>query len=116
MKAVRYDGAYTFKYSPREQTRAWEMGDTVPEEVKTARVGEVVAVQREISYEINQKFVGTAEQVLVEGPSKKSAKEYAGRTDANRTVVFPHAEEHPGDYITVNIRRANAATLFGIRA
>jgi len=116
LKAVEYDGAYTFKYSPRERTRAWEMGDTVSEEVKTARVGEIIALQRELSHGINQRFVGTVEQILVEGPSKKSAQEYTGRTGTNRTVVFPHAQEQPGEYITVNITRANSATLFGSRA
>ena len=42
MSEVRYDGAYTFKYSPRERTKAWEMGDAVPEEVKSRRVTEIV--------------------------------------------------------------------------
>ncbi len=116
MKAVRYDGAYTFKYSPREHTRAWEMGDTVTEELKTARVGEIIALQREVSREINQQCVGRSELILVEGPSKKSALEFTGRTGTNRTVVFPHVQEQPGEYITVNIGRANSATLFGIRA
>jgi tRNA-2-methylthio-N6-dimethylallyladenosine synthase len=116
MKAVEYDGAYTFKYSPRERTRAWEMGDIVADELKTARVGEILALQRDLSREINQRFVGRSEQILVEGPSKKSAQEYTGRTDTNRTVVFPHVQEQPGEYITVKIARANSATLFGIRA
>ena len=116
MKAVKYDGAYTFKYSPRERTRAWEMGDIVADELKTARVGEILALQRDLSREINQRFVGRSEQILVEGPSKKSAQEYTGRTDTNRTVVFPHVQEQPGEYITVKIARANSATLFGIRA
>jgi tRNA-2-methylthio-N6-dimethylallyladenosine synthase len=113
---VAYDGAYTFKYSPRERTRAWEMGDTVAEEIKTARVGELVALQQQISRQINQRFVGSTERILVEGPSKKSMQEYTGRTDTNRTVVFPHAQECPGEYIAVQIARANSATLFGTRA
>jgi tRNA-2-methylthio-N6-dimethylallyladenosine synthase len=116
MKAVEYDGAYTFKYSPRERTRAWEMGDTVSEELKTVRVGEIIAVQREVSQAINQRYVGVVEEILVEGPSKKSAQEYTGRTDTNRTVVFPHLQEQAGEYITVKIARANSATLFGTRA
>jgi tRNA-2-methylthio-N6-dimethylallyladenosine synthase len=116
LQEVRYDGAYTFKYSPRERTRAWEMGDTVAEDVKTERIGEIIALQRTISREINQLSVGSTERILVEGPSRKSAREYTGRTDANRTVVFPYAQEQPGEYITVTITRANSATLFGTRA
>ncbi len=115
LQAVRYDGAYTFKYSPRERTRAWEMGDTVAEDVKTSRIGEIIARQRKITREINQLSVGNTERILVEGPSRKSAREYTGRTDTNRTVVFPHAQEQPGEYITVTITRANSATLFGAR-
>ena len=115
MAAVKYDGAFTFKYSPRERTRAWEMGDTVSDEVKSARVTEIIGLQREISRGINQRFVGTIEQILVEGPSKKSAQEFTGRTDTNRTVVFPRAQEQPGEYISVRIVRANSATLFGTR-
>jgi tRNA-2-methylthio-N6-dimethylallyladenosine synthase len=92
------------------------MGDTVTDELKTTRVGEIIALQREVSREINQRFVGRSERILVEGPSKKSALEFTGRTGTNRTVVFPHGQEQPGEYITVNIRRANSATLFGIRA
>ncbi len=115
IEAVRYDGAFTFTYSPRERTRAWEMGDTVSGEVKSARVTEIIGLQQEISRGINQRFVGTIEQILVEGPSKKSAQEFTGRTGTNRTVVFPRAQEQPGEYIPVRIVRANSATLFGAR-
>ena len=115
MQAVEYDGAYTFKYSPRERTRAWEMGDTVSDERKTERVGEIVAVQREISRKKNQRFIGSVERILVEGPSRKSDLEYCGRTDTNRTVVFRSSGERPGEYIVLRITRANSATLFGTR-
>ena len=53
-------------------------------------------------------------KVLVEGESKKSASEWQGRTDGNKTVIFPKGEASPGHYVTVSIRRANAATLFGV--
>jgi len=115
MKSVKFDGAYTFKYSPREGTRAWEMGDTVADNAKTDRVGEIVTLQQEISRTLNQRFVGCSERILVEGPSRKSTLEYTGRTDTNRTVVFPHKGECPGEYIMVHIRRANSATLVGTR-
>jgi tRNA-2-methylthio-N6-dimethylallyladenosine synthase len=115
MSSVKFDGAYTFKYSPREGTRAWDMGDTVADEMKTERVGEIVALQQEMSRALNQRLVGCTERVLVEGPSKKSSLEFTGRTDTNRTVVFPHQGEQPGEYVMIQIRRANSATLFGAR-
>ncbi len=114
MKAVGYDGAFTFKYSPRENTKAWDMSDTVPEETKVQRLNEIIDLQREISYRRNQEAVGTTVEVLVEGESKKSASEFCGRTDTNKMVVFPRNGFRPGDYIRVRVERANSATLFGV--
>jgi len=113
MHRMHYDGAYTFKYSARERTKAWEMVDNVSEEEKGKRVNEIVQMQQEISSGLNQKLVGTVERVLVEGPSKKSPAHYTGRTDTNKTVVFPHRDQRGGEYIDILIERANSATLFG---
>jgi len=116
IREVRFDGAFTFKYSPREQTRAWEMEDTVPEEEKGRRVWEITELQHAISLEQNRALIGTTVRVLVEGPSRKSPHEYTGRSDTNRSVVFPHTGELPGEYADIRIDRANSATLFGVRA
>ncbi len=114
MQTVGYDGAYMFKYSPREGTKAYNMKDDVPDEVKTKRLNEIIDLQHKISYEINQKMIGTEEIILVEGPSKKSDAFLAGRTDTNKVTIFPKAENiHPGDYVKVKINRATSATLFG---
>jgi tRNA-2-methylthio-N6-dimethylallyladenosine synthase len=115
LRTVGYDGAYTFKYSARENTRAWEMEDDVPEEEKGRRVNEIAELQHRISLDQNRALVGRVERVLVEGESKKSDAWYTGRTDTNRTVVFPWSGEKRGDYVTVRIDRVNSATLFGIR-
>jgi tRNA-2-methylthio-N6-dimethylallyladenosine synthase len=115
MQRVGYDGAYTFAYSPRENTKAWYMRDTVPAVEKGRRVNEIVQAQHEISLALNRRKVGAIETVLVEGPSKKSAHEFMGRTDTNKTVVFPRTSEEVGEYIEVQIGRANSATLFGRR-
>jgi tRNA-2-methylthio-N6-dimethylallyladenosine synthase len=113
MREVRYDGAYTFMYSARERTKAWEMGDSVSEEEKSARVTEIVELQRVISTELNRRLIGTVETVLVEGPSRKSDAELMGRTDTNKTVIFPKRDLCEGDLVDIKIERANAATLFG---
>jgi tRNA-2-methylthio-N6-dimethylallyladenosine synthase len=115
MREVRYDGAYTFKYSAREKTKAWEMGDSISEEVKSRRVTEIVVMQQQMSDELNQPLVGTCQRVLVEGPSKKSDAEFSGRTDTNKTVVFPVNDGQVGEYVDLRIERANSATLFGRR-
>jgi len=113
LRAVEYDGAYTFKYSPRENTKAWSMGDDVPEEVKNRRLSEVIDIQRNISLHRNRTMVGQTVEVLVEGPSKKSAADFCGRTDTNKMVVFPKNGNTVSDYIGIRIERANSATLFG---
>jgi tRNA-2-methylthio-N6-dimethylallyladenosine synthase len=113
MRAVRFDGAFTFKYSPRENTKAWFMNDDVTEEEKGRRAYEMTELQHRISLEINQRLAGAAETILVEGPSKKSSDFWMGRTDSNKTVIFPYNGEQPGEYIMVKIDRVNSATLFG---
>ncbi|HEX9007098.1 MAG TPA: tRNA (N6-isopentenyl adenosine(37)-C2)-methylthiotransferase MiaB [Bacteroidota bacterium] len=115
VKEIRYDGAYTFKYSARERTKAFEMPETVSEEEKGRRVQELTLLQHEISLALNIGILGTTERILVEGPSRKSPGEYTGRTDTNKTVVFPHGGEKAGEYVEVQIERANSATLFGRR-
>jgi len=114
VREIRFDGAYTFKYSARENTRAWGMPDDISEEEKGKRVNEITHLQHEISQSLNDCLIGTRQHILVEGPSKKSPEELTGRTDTNKTVVFPKREEKAGDCIEVVIRRANSATLFGV--
>lgn len=113
LKEVGYDGAFTFKYSPRENTKAWHMADDVPEETKIERLNEIIGVQREISFQKNQALIGNTVEVLVEGESRKSDAEFCGRTDTNKMVVFPKNGYRAGEYIHVRVERANAATLFG---
>jgi len=114
MEKVRYDGAYMFKYSPREGTKAYRIIDDVPEDIKSKRLSEIIDLQQNISYEINQGIIGTTEKVLVEGFSKKSNDYLAGRTDTNKVVIFPAVENvSAGDYVNIKINRATSATLFG---
>jgi tRNA-2-methylthio-N6-dimethylallyladenosine synthase len=115
MKNVRCDGAFMFKYSPREHTPAWKMGDSVPDGVKTRRLQEIIELQNEISKNINTQHIGETVEVLIEGESKKSKDELMGRTDTNKVVVFPRSADSlkPGMYVSVRIVDANSATLFG---
>jgi tRNA-2-methylthio-N6-dimethylallyladenosine synthase len=122
MRRVRYDGAFMFKYSPRERTKAWKMEDDVPDEVKTRRLNEIIEQQYRIAHEINQTLIGTVQEVLVEGHSRRSAADWQGRTGTNKRVVFPHLTDkiaNPvagyvvGDMVRVRIERASSNTLFG---
>ncbi len=115
MNKVRYDGAYMFKYSPREGTKAFKMDDDVPEHVKARRLQEIVDLQQAISLERNREAIGKVFEVLVEGNSKKSDEFFCGRTDSNKMVVFPKIDGVVvGDYIKVRIDRATSGTLFGL--
>lgn len=114
MKQVRYDGAYMFKYSPREGTKAFRMEDDVPENVKSKRLQEIIDLQQTISFEKNQAMIGKEEIILVEGFSKKSNEFIAGRTDTNKVVIVPITSAiKTGDYIKVKINKATSGTLFG---
>jgi len=114
MQNVRYDGAYMFKYSPREGTKAYRMEDDVTEEMKTKRLQEIIEAQQSISFEKNQELIDKEEVVLVEGYSRKSDDFYAGRTDSNKVVIISADKEiQPGTYVKVKINKATHATLFG---
>jgi len=114
MNKVRYDGAYMFKYSPREGTKAFRMVDDVAEEVKSKRLQEIISQQQRISAEINETLVGKLEVLLIEGASRKSEDFLAGRTDSNKIVIIPRKDEiGEGDYVEVKIKKGTSATLFG---
>ena len=114
MRQVRYDGAYMFKYSPREGTKAFNMKDDISDEVKSKRLQEIIELQHQIAYEINQSLIGSEAVILVEGFSKKSDQFLAGRTDTNKVVIIPADEKiKEGDYVRVKINKATSGTLFG---
>jgi tRNA-2-methylthio-N6-dimethylallyladenosine synthase len=113
LRAVGYDSAFTFKYSPRENTKAWKMGDDVPDEVKGRRLEEVISLQRQISFARNHALIGSDDVVLMEGPSKRSDAEWMGRTDTNKTVIVSQGAFERGDLVRVRIDSATSATLFG---
>ena len=114
MREVRYDGAFMFKYSPREGTKAYSMKDDISDKTKSKRLQKIIELQQQISFEINQELVGTDEVVLVEGSSRKSDDFLVGRTDTNKVVIFPKKNGiQAGDYIRIKISRATQATLFG---
>ncbi len=112
---VRYDGAFMFRYSPREGTRAFKLEDDVPEKEKIRRLNEIIFLQQSISKERNFKEIGKEHEILVEGPSKKNPYEWQGRTGTNKVVIFPLSETDIkiGDIVSVNIIRSTSATLFG---
>jgi tRNA-2-methylthio-N6-dimethylallyladenosine synthase len=115
MRTVRYDGAFMFKYSRREHTKAHRWEETVSEEDKSRRLQAVIALQERISAEINAALVGDAVEVLVEGPARRRAGWLAGKTPQFKTVVFPECGAAVGDLVEVRVAEATAHTLIGER-
>ena len=115
MEHVQYDFAYMYTYSERPGTLAAKRyADDIPEEVKKRRFNEVMAKQQECSHKRLQKQVGNVYEVLIDGLSKKSDQDYAGKNPQNTTVVFPvDARFKPGDYVHVMIEKCTPATLIG---
>jgi tRNA-2-methylthio-N6-dimethylallyladenosine synthase len=114
MREVGFDSAFMFKYSERPGTfAARHYKDDVPEEVKIARLTEIINLQNDLSRESNLRDVGKTFEVLVEGYSKRSREQMCGRSSQNKMIVFPKGNARPGDLIRVKVNEASSATLLG---
>jgi tRNA-2-methylthio-N6-dimethylallyladenosine synthase len=122
LERSRFKNSFIFKYSERETTKAAALyPDDVPEPVKKRRNHELLALQTEISLEDNQVYIGKTVDVLVEGPSKKTARregwkggdQLTGRTRCDRIVVFEGPERLLGRVVRVLVEDASAVALFG---
>jgi tRNA-2-methylthio-N6-dimethylallyladenosine synthase len=116
MREVGYDFAYMFKYSERPGTFAQRnLGDDVPDEVKSRRLQEIIALQNELGLESYRRDVGKEFEVLVEGTSRRSEAQLCGRTSQNKMVVFDNNGNRAGDYVRVRITDCTSATLLGVQ-
>ena len=116
MREVGYDFAYMFKYSERPGTFAQRnLGDDVPDEVKSRRLQEIIALQNELGLESYRRDVGKEFEGLVEGPSRRSEAQLCGRTSQNKMVVFDNNGNRAGDYVRVRITDCTSATLLGVQ-
>ena len=114
MEAVKWNFAYMYKYSERPKTLAERrFEDNISEEIKGARLTEVIDLQQAHALEANQQQIGKIHKVLVEGVSKRSADHLTGRNDHNTKVVFPKENFSKGDYVMVRINDCTTATLLG---
>ena len=110
---VRYDSAFTFLYSIRKGTPAEKFEDQIPEDVKHERFNRLVDTINRISAEKNAEYVGTVQQVLVEGTSKNDIMTYSGRTDGFKLVNFKASEDLAGRMVSVRITESNTFSLVG---
>lgn len=114
MEEVQFDTSFMFKFSMRPGTYAFDhFSDDVPEEVKSRRLEEIIALQNRMSVESNRRDIGKIVEVLVEGVSKKKKSEYFGRSSQNKVVVFPKEDLQFGDYVRVRVTDSTQTTLIG---
>ena len=113
VERIQYDNFFSFKYSPRPFTKAATLPDRVPPEVAQRRLEILQELQREITRRKNEEKVGTIQEVLVEGISKKKKDEVTGRTPCNRIVNFPGSPDLIGKIVKVKITEAYQNSLRG---
>ena len=113
VEKVRFDSAFTFMYSPRTGTRAADLKEQVPLEIKKERLLRLNEVQYQIAREANRQLENQAVEVLVEGQSKTDSERLTGRTRTNRIVVFEGGTHLVGKLLQVVVREARTFTLYG---
>jgi tRNA-2-methylthio-N6-dimethylallyladenosine synthase len=89
------------------------MPDQLPGEVIEERHQRLLTLGNEIAAKKYQRQIGRQVQILVEGPSRRNAARYEGRTRCNKIVVFPGGERHRGHLMDLRIERAGNFTLYG---
>jgi tRNA-2-methylthio-N6-dimethylallyladenosine synthase len=109
---VGFDTVYSFVYSPRPGTAALGLVDATPEAVKQDRLARLQARQRSIQEVRNRGWIGREVEVLVEGPSKRDAGEWSGRTPEYRVVNFRGASS-PGRLEALRIVDSGPFSLRG---
>ncbi len=110
---LEFDHSFSFIYSPRPGTPAVALPDDVPGEVKKARLARLQALINHQAQTISRRMVGSVQQVLVEGPSRKNPFELSGRTANNRVVNFKGRAASIGAFTLVRITDALPNSLRG---
>ena len=115
LERCRFDGVFSFVYSPRKGTPAAKMEDQVPDKVAKERMARLLALQTKIQTEKNQMLVGKEVRALCEGESKSDPDFLSARTDAGKLVHFkkPEGKDLTGNFVTLKITEARAIMLLG---
>lgn len=114
LNEMQFDGIFSFKFSPRPVTKAFEIEGQLQERIKSERLAEILTLQDNITEKKNKALEGSFQEILIEGQSEKNAAKLSGRTRTNKIVVIPAPNNiKPGDIITVKIIKANKHSLEG---
>jgi len=112
VREADFDAAFSFKYSPRPGTPAAQMGDTVPEAVKDARLQRLLELMKEQSRKAHERYVGRIVEVLIEGPGREVG-DLMGRTPDHKIVHLRGMPRLIGQLLDVRIVRAYGQSLRG---
>ncbi len=115
VREVGYDSAFTFIYSPRKGTAAADMPDQIPEDVATDRIQRLIAAQEEGQRKAMSRFVGTEEEVLVEGLSRRSNQDVSGHGRHGVSITLPGTAADVGKIVRVRVTAIKNNTLVGER-
>ena len=113
MRQIRYDGAFSFKYSDRYPAKASGFSEKIAESEKARRLTALQALQNEITLERNRRFEGRMEQILVESRSKKHRFQMSGRTGGNQVVNFQGSDSLIGTMVPILIEEGLLHSLRG---
>jgi len=118
VQEMRFERLGCFTYSHEENTHAFGLEDDVPEEVKQERANEIMAIQTEISRELNQQWIGKTLRCMID---RKEGNYFIGRTERDSpdvdNEVLISAEDHylkMGDFAQITITSATEFDLFGV--
>jgi len=113
IEKVRYQSAFSFKYSSRPPAKSCEFEETVSEEDKAKRLAILQARQKEITMERHDEYIGQSLELMIEGKSKVDGQ-WCGRSKTNHTVNFESSDLFtPGQLVTVKITEACDNSLRG---
>jgi tRNA-2-methylthio-N6-dimethylallyladenosine synthase len=115
VREVRYDTAFTFKYSSRPGIKAERLEDDVPEAVKIERLTRLIELQQQIAHERNLEQIGKRTRILIEAPAPKDSTMWTGRTPDYRPVVISRNGESIGDVVSVRLSELIGFTFRGER-
>ena len=113
MKKIEFDYAFTFKYSPREGTKAAQFENQVAESIRLKRLQKLIKLQEKVTHKKYREQIGKIQTVFVGKVSKKSDKELAGKTRDFKITVFEGNKDLIGSFVKVKIVDATGWTLKG---
>lgn len=113
LDAVRYEGVFSFKYSPRPNTASRAMSDSVSEEEKGRRLAALQERQRHIQAERNETLLEASFELMVSGKSRRE-NQWSGHTSCNRVLNFAsQAKDLLGTYVQVRVTSVGPSSLVG---